>query len=444
MLKVVGGRRGAPPTGSRSSNSDGSPLLTVVGVSYHQAPVELRELVAVSPNDLDSALRSLGNAVILTTCNRTEIYQDLPDPEASCPGREFLLDRAGVYAAEFAACLYTLTGEAAVRHLCFVAAGLDSMVIGEAQILGQIREALDAATLVATTTPVLVHAFHDALRVGRRARAETFIGRHAVSVSYAAVELARVVFGRLDGLQAVVVGAGETGELTARTLVEHGVTISAVANRTVEHAQQLVSRFGGHAVGLGDLPNALVAADILISATDAPGYVVTREAIATATEARPTRPLFLVDIAVPRDVDPACAELPNVVLYGIDDLKAHCNANRDRRSKEASRVRAIVDDEVGRFLNWERTRTVLPTVIALREWAEGVRRAELAEARSRLRQALQSANGGDSTNIEGVVEDLSRALVNKLLHDPTVRLKANPDDPALRGAIGALFDLGPL
>jgi len=410
-------------------------------VSYHQAPVELRELVAVSPASLDSTLRSLGNAVILTTCNRTEIYQDLPDPGATCPGREFLLERADPRSGELADILYTRSGEAALRHLCLVSAGLDSMVIGEAQILGQIREALDAATQAGTTTPTLVHAFHDALRVGRRARAETFIGRHAVSVSYAAVELARGVFGHLAGRQAVVVGAGETGELTARTLVEHGVTISAVANRTVAHAQQLVSRFGGRAVGLDDLPKALVAADILISATDAPGFVVTREAIASATSVRPDRPLFLVDIAVPRDVDPACAELPNVFLYGIDDLKAHCNANRDRRSREAQRVRAIIDDEVGRFLAWERTRAVLPTVIALRDRAEEIRQTELAQARGRLRRALQSTNGDAATSVDDIVEDLSRALVNKLLHDPTVRLRVSSDDPVLRDAVADLFGL---
>lgn len=420
---------------------DGSPLLTVVGVSFHQAPVELRELVAFQPANLESILRSLGNAVILATCNRTEIYQDLPDPGVPRPGRELLLERAGSHQAKLADCLYALTGEAAVRHLCVVAAGLDSMVVGEAQILGQIREALDTATLAGTTTPLLVHAFHDALRVGRRARAETFIGRHAVSVSYAAVELARSVFGRLEGRQAVVVGAGETGELTARTLVDHGVTISAVANRTIEHARHLVSRFGGRAVGLDDLPRALIAADILVSATDAPGFVVTGEAIASAMEDRPDRPLFLVDIAVPRDVDPAAAELPNVFLYGIDDLKALCNANRDRRSREAHRVRAIIDDEVGRFLAWERARTVLPTVIALREHAEEIRRTELAEARTRLRQAILATGGGNSASVDDIVEDLSRALVNKLLHDPTVRLRNHPDDPALRDAVDDLFGL---
>ncbi|HEX5416920.1 MAG TPA: glutamyl-tRNA reductase, partial [Chloroflexota bacterium] len=301
--------------------------------------------------------------------------------------------------------------------------------------------ALDAAIRVASATPVLVHAFHDALRVGRRARSETFIGRHAVSVSYAAVELARGVFGRLQGCQAVVVGAGETGELTARTLVEHGVTISAVANRTLENAQRLATGFGGRAVGLGDLPSVLATADILVSATDAPGYVVTRSAVADATAARDARPLFLFDIAVPRDVDPRCAELPNVILYGIDDLRAHCDANQDRRSREATRVRAIVDDEVGRFLRWESTRAVLPTVIALRARADEIREAEVVEARARLRRALLAENGGDPAQIEAILDDLSRALVNKLLHDPTVRLKANPEEATLRDAVVELFGL---
>ena len=315
------------------------------------------------------------------------------------------------------------------------------MVVGEAQILGQIREALDTATLAGTTTSLLVHAFHDALRVGP-ARASRDVYRSTRRLGQLRCGRTRPIGlrspGRAPGRRR---GGRRTGELTARTLVDHGVTISAVANRTVEHAQHLVSRFGGRAVGLDDLPRALIAADILVSATDAPGFVVTGEAIASAMEDRPERPLFLVDIAVPRDVDPAAAELPNVFLYGIDDLKALCNANRDRRSREAHRVRAIIDDEVGRFLAWERARTVLPTVIALRERAEEIRRTELAEARARLRQAILARGGGNSASVDDIVEDLSRALVNKLLHDPTVRLRNRPDDPALRDAVDDLFGL---
>jgi len=408
-------------------------LLTVVGLSYRRAPVELRELVSVTPDVIAASLQSFGNAVILTTCNRTEIYQDLPNPEADAPARAFLLQRSGPHRSEVDDCLYAYSGEAAVRHLFLVATGLDSMVLGESQILGQLREALDSALTVGSTTPALRRAFQDAVRLGRRARSETFIGRHAVSVSYAAVELAREVFGSLNDCRAVVVGAGETGELTARTLVEHGVAVIAVANRTIGHAERLVRGFHGRAVRFEDLPEVLVEADIVLSATDAPGYVVSHDAVRRAVASRPDRPLFLIDMAVPRDVDPACGEIPNVRLYGIDDLKARCEANRDLRGQEIQRVHALIADELGKFVAWERTRAVLPTVVALREHAEECRREELAEALSRLKHLDESD--------KQVVADLSRALVNKLLHEPTTRLKADAQDEFLVAAIGRIFGL---
>lgn len=396
---------------------DGTSLLNVVGVSFHRAPVEFREVVAVTPEALDPLLRSLGRAVVLATCNRTEIYTDDLSSRGQLAAIEALAERAGDRASTLADCVYEYRGDAAVRHLFAVAAGLDSMILGETQILGQIRGAIDSAQAAGALSPILRHVFQQALRTGRRARAETFIGRHAASVSYAAVELARGVFGDLQRRRAVVIGAGETGEITARTLVEHGVEVVAVANRTIAHAQALVDRFGGEAIGLDRLAPALGRADIVISATDARDYVVPHAAVAAAMPERGERPLFLVDIAVPRDIDPAVRAIPNVILHDIDDLKAICDANLARRAGEIQRVQTLIDREVERFTRWCQGRRALPTVIALRQHVEQIREQELQEALGRLRHLGQRDHA--------VVADLSRAIVNKLLHQPTIRLKSS-------------------
>jgi glutamyl-tRNA reductase len=405
-------------------------MLTVVGLSHRTAPVELRERVAVSAEELTEALQDLGQGVILSTCNRTEVY--LPDGPA--PGRRFFAGRLGPAAVDPSA-LYQLSGEAAVRHLFAVAASLDSMVLGEAQILGQVRAALAAAEAQKTADPVLARAFREAIRVGKRARAETFVGRHAISVSFAAVELARSVFGRLDGCRALVVGAGEMGELTARTLAGHGVGVVAVANRTPAHAAGLAARFGGRALGLDELVPAMNDADIVISSTDAPSCVIGAAEVTAATAGRGDRPLFVIDIAVPRDVDPTVRDVPGVFLYDIDDLKSLCDHNRTQRQREVHRVQQIIDAETARFAAWWRSRQAVPTVVALRARAEQVRQEELAEALGKLRH-LDAAD-------RATVAALTRAIVNKLLHQPTVRLKARASatDDAPAQVLSDLFDL---
>jgi glutamyl-tRNA reductase len=312
--------------------------------------------------------------------------------------------------------LYDLRDAAALQHLCAVAAGLDSMVLGESQILGQVREALLVAIATGEAGPILTRAFRAALRVGRRARHETFVGRHPVSVSRAAVELARTTLGSLVGRRVLVVGAGEMGELTAQALVDCGVGVFAVANRTVERARSLAARHGGVAAPLDDLGALLVNADIVIASTDSPHAIVHAADVRAAMESRRERPLFVIDIAVPRNVDPAVRSIPGVDLCDIDDLKARCEHNRDRRRDEIERVYAIVDQETARLAMWWDSRDAIPTVVELRARAEKVRREELDEALGRLRHL--------DHDDRAIVDALTRAIVNKLLHQATVTLKA--------------------
>jgi glutamyl-tRNA reductase len=410
-------------------------MLVLTGLSFRSAPIELREKVAFGADELAPALRALGSGVILSTCNRTEIYQEAGAPVGELTPVQLLDHRAGDARSEVRRHLYHLGGENAIRHLFAVAAGLDSMVLGEPQILGQVRAALNAAEAAGTAGPVLAHVFRQAIRVGRRARDETFIGRHAVSVSSAAVELARRVFGRLEGCRALVIGAGEMGELTVRTLAEHGVGVVAVANRTLDRARALAGRFGGEALALDDLADALAAADIVISSTDAASFVIQGDDVRRALAERGGRPLFIIDIAVPRDVDPTVRSLPGVFLYDIDDLQALCAVNRESRQREVQRVQQIIEMEVRDLLAWWSSRRVIPTIIAMRERAEQIRRAELSEALARLGHLSEA----DRASIEA----LTRAIVAKLLHRPTVRLKelAAADDEAAIELVRDLFSL---
>ena len=414
-------------------------VLSVVGVNYRSAPVELREKIVVSDQELPAALETLGHGVILSTCNRIEVYQ-VSDAPALQSAADYLRERCADADPEAHPHIYHLLGADAARHLYDVAAGLDSMVLGEPQILGQIRTALEAAEEAGTAGAVLSHVFRDAIRVGRRARAETFIGHHAVSISYAAVELAKKVFGKLHGCRALVVGAGEMGELTVKTLVDHGVGSVAVVNRTLENAAALARRFDGAAASLDDLVTALEASDIVISSTDAPGYVIRQNDVQQAVQRRGGRPLFIIDIAVPRDVDPTSRALSGVFLYDIDDLQTLCEMNLEQRRREAQSVRRIIEDETARFARWWRTRQVIPTVMALRTRAEQARQEELAEALAKL-EHLSEAD-------QAIVADLSRAIVQKLLHQPTVRLKELAGDQLADGSTldlaHALFGLSAL
>ncbi len=410
---------------------------TVVGISYRTAPVEAREQVALADEALRLAHRRLaeqtGQAVILSTCNRTEFYTltDSPD-EAREAVAQLLRDDAGVDYEALASYFYAHHDEDAARHLFRVACSLDSMIIGESEVLRQVREAFAAATEAGTVRAPLTRLFHQALRVGKRARTETEIGRNALSVSHACVELARRTVGDLRDLRALVVGTGEAGKLAARALHRAGVGRLTVTNRSPGPAEELAALLGGEVAPLERLSSTLTEADIVVSCTGAPTYVLNQDQVAEAMRERAGRPLFLLDIAVPRDVAPEVASVPGVRLADIDDLEVLARSNREKREMEAGRVETIVEEEVGRFREWWDVQDALPTVAALEREAENLRRQETVRALRRLRHL--------SPEDQAAVEAMSRALVRKLFHKPFTTLKSQRN-PLHREALEELFGL---
>lgn len=415
--------------------------ILVVGLNQKAAPIEIRERLAFPDAGLGEAFSLLGDyaqeGVILSTCNRTEVYG--VTGHGSYGSRylaQFLSQFHRLALEDFEPYLYTYGQSDAVRHLFAVSAGIDSMIVGEPQILGQVRDAYEAALANDGAGRVLSQLFRHAISVGKLVRTETDISRNAVSVSYAAVELGRKIFGELRSRGVLVIGAGEMGELTAKTLVDIGVGSVMVANRTRERAQELADRVGGNVVDFGDLARMLSLADIVISSTGAPGFVITAQMVAQAMHVRRQRPLFLIDIAVPRDIDPAVQRLNNVFLYNVDDLAAVCEANMRERQKEIKRVDGIIDAEVKKFIAWWDALDVVPTITALRDKAESIRQAELDKAYRKLNNL--------SDNERDTINALTRAIVNKMLHQPTVRLKGRSDGTASRDysrAVRELFDL---
>ncbi|HEY8476354.1 MAG TPA: glutamyl-tRNA reductase [Chloroflexota bacterium] len=416
-------------------------IIVAVGLNHRVAPIELRERLSFRPDEMPAALAALrgyaSEGALLSTCNRTEVY-GLVGHSASGQRSlaHFLSDSRRVPLDEFLPHLYVHVQEGAVAHLFRVACGLDSMVVGEPQILGQVREAYEAARSAGTAGTVIGRLFQHAIEVGKRARTETEISRNAVSVSSVAVGLAQRCLGDLAGRTVLVIGAGEMGKATARSLVGAGASRLLVASRTLEHAAALAGTVGGQALALGGVEAALVDADIVISSTAAPGYVLDYETVRRAHGARGGRPLLLVDIAVPRDVDPAVATLPNVHLYNVDDLQALSEANLREREREAQRVETMLAAEVPRFKDWWYSREVVPTISALLDWAESVRREEVAKAVSRL--------GGLSAREVETIEAMSSAIVNKLLHHPIVRLKAQSGDGSAHEFAHVVRELFPI
>ena len=410
---------------------------TVVGVNFRTAPLEAREQLVVAGDVLRDAHQALarrtGQAVILSTCNRTEFYTLMDDPDQALGAMgEVLEESTGIRPSALLPLTYVYQHEDAARHLFRVACSLDSQILGESEILGQVREAFGVAVAAKTVVNPLSRLFHHALRVGKRARTETEIGRNALSISYACVELARRALGDLHGRSALVLGAGEAGVLAAKALLSVGVSRLVVTNRSFERAAELARELGGEAIPFEELEGALRDADVVVSGTGAPAYIVTPEMGRRAMDGRAGRPLFVLDIAVPRDVDPALAELPGVTLANIDDLDAVAEANRRHRQQEADRVEGIIDEEVGRFRDWWGALGAVPVIKALESQADNVRRREVAKALRRLRQL--------SPEDRETVEAMSRALVNKLLHNPITVVKAQRNPQHLR-ALQQLFKL---
>lgn len=412
--------------------------ILVIGLNHKAAPVEIRERLAFSESRLGEALSALSSysteGIILSTCNRMEIYAVVDSIEPGVANvKQFLSDYHDLSIKEFERYLYIHSSRDAVNHLFGVSSGIDSMVLGEPQILGQVRDAFEYAEGNQSTGRILSAFFRHAIKVGKQARTETEISRNAASVSYAAVELAKKIFGELGQCVVLVVGAGGMGKLTARTLLDNGAGSMLVMNRTFERAKDLAARFGGRPMEFERMAEALVSSDIVISSTGADDYVIKVDAVKQAMRQRRNRPIFFIDIAVPRDIDPQVDKIESAYLYNIDDLNAVCEANLREREKEVKKVEAIIDDEVGKFMNWWQTLDVVPTITALRNKAENIRQAELA----RMMPKLADLSDRDREKVNA----LTAAIVNKLLHVPITRLKSHSNGHHGKDYAHALRDL---
>lgn len=401
----------------------------IIGVNHKTAPVEIREQLAFSSDGtlpLQELLAATGasEGCILSTCNRVEIITVCKDAEGA-PGalRRFLFGRTALNEDEAAKYSYLHQGAEAITHLFRVGASLDSMIVGEPQILGQLKQAYKIASEENCTGAILNRFLHKSFSVAKRIRTETSIGSSAVSISYAAVEMAKKIFGDLQGKVVMLVGAGEMAELAAEHLLNQGVRQVVVVNRTIERAVKLARQFNGKAAGFDELLTQLEDIDILISSTGAPGLVLKKDDVKPVMKQRHNRPLFLIDIAVPRDLDPELNKLDNVYLYDIDDLQQVVEVNKAERDKEAARGENIVAEEAMKFRLWLEGMEVSPTIAELRSKADAICLAELARTFANLEDL--SPKGRIS------IEKMAGAIVSKMLHDPIRYLKAeerhNPD-----------------
>ena len=415
--------------------------LLTLGLNHTTAPVEVRERLAFAESDQPDSLRQLcegyglSEVAILSTCNRSEIYAASEGPHLE-PVRRYLTEQRRLDVVGLEKCFYEYVDAEAATHLFRVSSGIDSLVIGESQILKQVREALETSQAVGSARLIINEVFQRALRVGKRARTETDIGRGHLSVSTAAVELAGQIFDNLESRSALLLGAGEMIELTAQYLVDTGLTRFVVANRTVERAAELARRFAGEAVALDGIAERLLEVDIVIASTSAPGYVLAAEVVRKAMSKRRGRPLFLIDIAVPRDIDPAVRDIDNVFLFDIDDLETVVASNRQDREGEIRRVQTIVDEELGGFLHWFNALSAGPLIRALRQQAADLQTTELDRWMGKL--------GHLPDNDRQLVEQVLRGYANKLLHQPLVQIRelVNREDGYLRlDTVRRLFDL---
>ena len=420
--------------------------VAVVGASHRTAPIELRERLAYGRAEVPPALAGLAagtgaEAVLLTTCNRTEFYLSAADEAGVEHALEALSHRIGVDPAEAARWLYVRRDREAAHHLFRVAAGLDSMIVGEPQIQGQVKEAYAAARQVAGHTgpivgPALNRLFQSALNVGGRVRSETRLGIGAASVPSAAVELSKKIFGSLKGRRALVLGAGEMSEVTLECLQGEGVRTAVVANRTYDRARELTEKWGGSAIHWEEFATALPQVDIVICSTAAPHPVLTLERFRAALPRGPRKPLCIIDIAIPRDVETAVGDQENVFLYNVDDLQQIVDDSLDRRRAELPAAERIVAEGVEEFWNWYASLAVVPTIRALREHGEQVRAQETERALARLSHL--------SNEDREAVDALTRQILNKLLHAPTTRLRdaaANGRGTGVLDTVRYLFEL---
>jgi glutamyl-tRNA reductase len=416
--------------------------LYAVGLSHRTAPVELRESVDFSRKGLELALAELASRgigrelVVLSTCNRAEIYAVAETDETTDQIGRFFSDYHDLPHADVHPHLYVYRGPDVARHLFRVAAGLDSLVVGEPQILGQVKTAYATASDRQFTAALTNRLFHSAFSVGKRVRSETGLGEGAVSVSYAAIALAKKIFGDLKGRAVLILGAGEMAKLTGIHFQSQHVKQITIASRTLQSAQSLASRLDGTAVPWDRVDAALASADIVVTATGASEPVLTRSRIDDAMRSRRGRPLFIIDIAVPRDVEASVGSLDQVFLYNIDDLRTIVQENLTRRGAELARAEAIVDEEVAKYTAWMQSREIVPTVVALRQRFEAIRRAEL--------QRLEPKLSGLPPDARARIDEVTRLIVEKLLLTPTEQLKSVSDQAmivAYADALNRLFSL---
>ncbi|MCA0986245.1 glutamyl-tRNA reductase [Guptibacillus algicola] len=402
--------------------------ILVVGLNHKTAPVEIREKLSFQEDTLPDALnklrhsKSILEAVILSTCNRTELYVVADQLHTGrYYSKAFLSEWFGIEKDEFRPYLEIRENDAATEHLYRVASGLDSLVVGETQILGQVRDAFLLAQESSTTGTIFNQLFKQAITLAKRSHSETEIGENAVSVSYAAVELAKKIFGGLNQKHVVILGAGKMGELTGKHLKSNGVSQVTVVNRTLEKASELASQFKGQARSMDDIHTALSEADILISSTGSSNYVLTEETVKPVLKKRKGRPLFMVDIAVPRDLDPALNNMDSVFLYDIDDLEGIVESNLAERKKEAEKIELMIEEDLVQFREWLNTLGVVPMITALRSKALSIQ----AETMKSIERKLPDLSDREKK----VLSKHTKSIVNQLLRDPIVRVKEMAGEP---------------
>ncbi len=400
--------------------------LVIVGLNHKTSPVEIREKLSFPSHAIGEPLSKLTNhyglaeGVILSTCNRVEVLAVASDAErGTWQVKRFLSDYHSIPLERLDDHLYVRQGEEAVKHLFRVAAGLDSMIMGEPQILGQVKDAYGYAVHGNAAGVIVNKLYHKAFQVAKRVRTETRIGEAAVSISFAAVELARKIFGNLAGKTSMLIGAGEMAELAARHLQTNGVREILVANRTYEKAVELVKCFSGTAIMFREFPHYLKNADIVIASTASPNFLIKPEQVEEVMRERKNRPMFFIDISVPRNIDPEVNNIDNCYVYDVDDLQGVVVANLQERHKEAEQAEAIIVEEIDRFYRWIKSLDVVPTIIALRQACDSVRKAELAKALGSL--------PGLGENETRVLDAMTSAIVKKILHHPITHLKREAD-----------------
>ncbi len=396
--------------------------IVLVGLNHKSAPLEVRERVSLSRpqiikyGDVVRASDEFMGAAILSTCNRTEIYCHTNDtPRAIARVKALVCAYSKIDSNELDQYLYIMEDREAVDHLFTVSAGLDSMVLGESQIQGQVQDAYDIALSEGLSDSIINTLFMNALTVGKRVRTETAIDRQAVSISSAAVDMAQTFFGSLVGKTVLVLGAGETSELTSRHLVSNGISSIMIANRTYERAQWLAEEIGGVALKLDALPHYMEQADIIISSTASPKYFIEPEDLEPYLPLR-EKPLLIIDIAVPRDIDPKVRDLPHVTLYDLDDLQSVVERNKAVRATEAIEARKIVDEELEDFLFWLDSLWVVPTIVRMRDQVERIKEREIQKAKNRTENITPRE--------EQIIEKLANSIVNQWLHRPIVNMKS--------------------